>query len=140
MLSAFILGLACGAFAIRRRSDAGAASVRTLALVQIAMGVLAVMTLPVYLQSFHWMADVMSAFSRTTEGYRAFSIARYFICLAVMLPATFCAGTVTTARSMGSGMSATQAYARTPCTDPAAGLTGNTGPVKPPRNRFSSTT
>ena len=92
MLSAFILGLACGAFAIRRRSDAGAASVRTLALVQVAMGVLAVMTLPVYLQSFQWMADFMAAFSRTTEGYRAFSIARYFICLAVMLPATFCAG------------------------------------------------
>ena len=92
MLSAFILGLACGAFAIRRRSDAGAASVRTLAVVQIAMGVLAVATLPVYLQSFHWMADLMSAFSRTNEGYRAFSIARYFICLAVMLPATFCAG------------------------------------------------
>ncbi|HEU4722712.1 MAG TPA: fused MFS/spermidine synthase [Gemmatimonadaceae bacterium] len=92
MLSAFILGLACGAFAIRRRSDAGAASVRTLAVVQIVMGVLAVATLPVYLQSFHWMADLMAAFSRTTEGYRAFSIARYFICLAVMLPATFCAG------------------------------------------------
>ena len=92
MLSAFILGLACGAFAIRRRSDAGAASVRTLALVQIAMGVLAVMTLPVYLQSFEWMADLMAAFSRSTEGYRAFSVARYFICLAVMLPATFCAG------------------------------------------------
>ncbi|HKP14871.1 MAG TPA: fused MFS/spermidine synthase [Gemmatimonadaceae bacterium] len=92
MLSAFILGLACGAFAIRRRSDAGAASVRTLALVQIAMGVLAVATLPVYLQSFHWMADFMAAFSRTAEGYRAFSLARYFICLAVMLPATFCAG------------------------------------------------
>ncbi|PYP81852.1 MAG: spermidine synthase [Gemmatimonadetes bacterium] len=92
MLSAFILGLACGAFAIRRRSDAGAASVRTLAVVQIAMGVLAVATLPVYLQSFHWMADFMAAFSRTSEGYRAFSMARYFICLAVMLPATFCAG------------------------------------------------
>ena len=92
MLSAFILGLACGAFAIRRRSDAGAASVRTLAVVQIVMGVLAVATLPVYLQSFEWMADLMTAFSRTTEGYRAFSVARYFICLAVMLPATFCAG------------------------------------------------
>ena len=92
MLSAFIFGLACGAFAIRRRSDAGAASVRTLAVVQIAMGVLAVATLPVYLQSFDWMADLMTAFSRTSEGYRAFSVARYFICLAVMLPATFCAG------------------------------------------------
>src|SRR5205085_7113610 len=47
MLSAFILGLACGALAVRRRTDAGFAAVRTLALVQIAMGVLAVATLPV---------------------------------------------------------------------------------------------
>ena len=92
MLAAFILGLSCGAFAIRRRSDAGAASVRTLALVQIAMGVLAVATLPVYLQSFHWMADFMSAFSRNAAGYRAFGMGRFVICLAVMLPATFCAG------------------------------------------------
>ncbi|MDB4883954.1 MAG: Spermine synthase, partial [Gemmatimonadetes bacterium] len=92
MLSAFIFGLACGAFAIRRRSDAGAASIRTLALVQIGMGVLAVATLPVYLQSFHWMADFMAAFSRNAAGYRAFGMGRFAICLAVMLPATFCAG------------------------------------------------
>jgi spermidine synthase len=92
MLSSFILGLACGALAIRRRSDAGAASVRTLALVQIAMGVLAVATLPVYLRSFHWMADFMAAFSRNSAGYQAFGIGRFIICLAVMLPATFCAG------------------------------------------------
>ena len=77
MLSAFILGLALGAFAIRRRSDAGAASVRTLALVQIAMGALAIATLPVYLQSFDWMAALMAAFARTEEGYRVFSVARY---------------------------------------------------------------
>ncbi|MEP7002159.1 MAG: fused MFS/spermidine synthase, partial [bacterium] len=62
MLSAFILGLACGALAIRRRSDRGAASVRTLGLVQLAMGALAVATLPLYVQSFHWMADFMAAF------------------------------------------------------------------------------
>ena len=92
MLAAFIFGLACGAFAIRRQSDAGAASVRTLALVQIAMGVLAVATLPVYLQSFGWMADFMAAFSRNAAGYRAFGMGRFVICLAVMLPATFCAG------------------------------------------------
>ena len=92
MLSAFIFGLACGALAIRRRSDTGAASVRTLGYVQLAMGALAVATLPLYVQSFQWMADFMAAFTRSPAGYRAFSISRYAICLVVMLPATFCAG------------------------------------------------
>ncbi|MEP6733076.1 MAG: fused MFS/spermidine synthase [bacterium] len=92
MLSAFILGLSCGAFAIRTRSDSGAASLRTLGFVQLAMGGLAVATLPLYVHSFTWMADFMSTFTRSAAGYRAFSISRYFICLVVMLPATFCAG------------------------------------------------
>ena len=92
MLSAFILGLSCGAFAIRRRSDAGAASVRTLGVVQIAMGTFAVATLPLYVESFTWMADFMAAFTRAPAGYRAFSMSRYVICLVVMLPATFFAG------------------------------------------------
>jgi spermidine synthase len=92
MLSAFIFGLACGALAIRGRSDRGAASIRTLGYVQLAMGAMAVATLPLYVDSFGWMADFMAAFTRSPAGYRAFSIARYVICLAVMLPATFCAG------------------------------------------------
>ena len=53
--------------------------------------------------------------------------------------ATVAAGTVTTARSTGSGMSVTDAYARTPCTETVSGLTGNTGPEKLLRNRFTST-
>ncbi len=92
MLSAFIFGLACGALAIRRRSDTRSASIRTLAYVQLAMGALAVATLPLYVRSFGWMADFMAAFSRSPAGYRAFSLSRYAICLAVMLPATFFAG------------------------------------------------
>ena len=92
MLSAFILGLSCGAFAIRKRSDAAATSLRTLGFVQLAMGALAVATLPLYVASFRWMADFMAAFTRSPAGYRAFSISRYLICLVVMLPATFFAG------------------------------------------------
>ena len=92
MLSAFILGLASGAYAIRLRSDTGASSIRTLAFVQLAMGALAVATLPLYVRSFGWMADFMSAFTTNAAGYRAFSLSRYVICLVVMLPATFCAG------------------------------------------------
>ena len=92
MLSAFILGLACGAFAIRSRTGESATSLTTLAYVQLAMGTLAIATLPIYVQSFQWMADFMAAFSKTPSGYRAFSVARYVICVVVMVPATFCAG------------------------------------------------
>ena len=93
MLSAFILGLALGAFWIRRRAD----RVRRLrcarsALVQMVMGALALATLPVYLQSFHWMARFMAALRRNDRGLPRVHVARYVICLAVMLPATFCAG------------------------------------------------
>jgi predicted membrane-bound spermidine synthase len=92
MLSAFILGLALGALWVRRRADEGAASLRMLGIVQLAMGSLAIATLPVYLMSFDWMVKLMAAFARTPEGYAAFSVSRYVLCLAIMLPATFCAG------------------------------------------------
>src|SRR5207247_9240703 len=82
MLSAFILGLALGAFWIRRRADANAGSLRLLAVVQLAMGSLAIATLPVYMASFHWMAYLLTAFAKSVEGYTFFSLARYAVCLA----------------------------------------------------------
>ena len=92
MLSAFILGLAIGALVIRRRTGGDAHALTRLARVQVAMGLLAALTLPVYVRSFAWMSDFMAAFTRAPAGYVAFSMARYAICLAVMLPATVCAG------------------------------------------------
>jgi predicted membrane-bound spermidine synthase len=92
MLSAFILGLSIGAFVIRRRNGSGRRTLQQLAHVQLAMGALAVATLPVYARSFEWMSAFMSAFTHEPAGYVAFSLARYAICLAVMLPATICAG------------------------------------------------
>jgi predicted membrane-bound spermidine synthase len=94
MLSAFILGLAIGALLIRRRAggEGSQSALGRLARVQLAMGAMAVATLPVYARSFQWMEGFMAAFSRAPEGYVAFSLARYVICLAVMLPATICAG------------------------------------------------
>jgi predicted membrane-bound spermidine synthase len=92
MLSAFILGLALGAFWIRRSVDRLRNPVRTLGLIQWTMGLAALATLPVYVASFEWMAALMATFARTDAGYTGFTIARYAICLVVMLPATFCAG------------------------------------------------
>ncbi|MEO5826047.1 MAG: fused MFS/spermidine synthase [Gemmatimonadales bacterium] len=92
MLSAFILGLALGALYIRRRIDRLKNPTTTLAHIQVAMGLLAVLTLPVYVGSFSWTAGLLRAFTRTDEGYAAFMLVRYVTCLAVMLPATFLAG------------------------------------------------
>jgi len=92
MLSAFILGLALGSFWVRRRADQWKRPLQALGIVQWIMGISALATLPLYGQSFFWMADLMQAFARTDGGYQGFTVARYAICLAVMLPSTFCAG------------------------------------------------
>jgi predicted membrane-bound spermidine synthase len=92
MLSAFILGLSLGAWWMRRRADTFSDPLRALAVVQLVMGALALASLPLYLQSFSWTAVLLQAVARSQEGYALFTVARYLICLAIMLPATFCAG------------------------------------------------
>src|SRR6478609_2640296 len=92
MLSAFILGLAFGAWWIRSRADRLNDPLRTLGVVQWTMGVLAMATLPLYVFSFSWIASLLATFARTDAGYTGFTLARYGLCLAIMLPATFCAG------------------------------------------------
>src|SRR5207247_8908941 len=59
MLSAFILGLALGAWWIRARADRLADPIRTLGLVQWSMGFLALATLPLYVRSFEWIAALL---------------------------------------------------------------------------------
>ncbi len=92
MLSAFILGLALGSLWVRTRADRWADPLRALGVVQWVMGFTALATLPLYAASFGWMAGFMRAFGQTDAGYTGFTISRYAICLAVMLPSTFCAG------------------------------------------------
>ncbi len=92
MLSAFILGLALGSFWVRRRADRFADPLRTLGLVQICMGILALATLPLYFRAFGWVGTLLATFARSEPGYVGFNLARYAICLLIMLPATFCAG------------------------------------------------
>jgi spermidine synthase len=92
MLSAFILGIALGAYWIRGRADAMERPMHALGMVQWIMGALAVATLPLYMMSFDWMAALVHMFGRTDAGYHGFVVSRYLICLVIMLPATFCAG------------------------------------------------
>ncbi len=58
-------------------------------------GLSALATLPLYLPaSFGWMDGLLGLVTRTDEGYVRFSLARYTICLVIMLPSTFCEGII----------------------------------------------
>jgi len=92
MLSTFILGLALGGLAIRRRSDRLPRPVRALGWIQLVMGLLALATLPLYHLTFDAMALLMQALTRTEIGYLLFNFAGQGLCAFIMLPVTFCAG------------------------------------------------
>jgi predicted membrane-bound spermidine synthase len=92
MLSAFILGIACGGYWVRRRIDSIAHPMRFLGMVLTIMALLALATLPLYGEMFGVMALVIQALARTDAGYTLFLVASDGIALAVMFPATFCAG------------------------------------------------
>ena len=92
MLSTFILGLALGGFAVRRRVDATASPERLIGWVQLAKGLLALLTLLVYDRSFELMEYLMRGLARSETGYLLFNLSGQAIAALVMLPATFCAG------------------------------------------------
>ncbi len=92
MLSAFILGIAFGGYWIKGRIDSIDDPRRLLALVQIAMGMLALATLPFYNNTFSVMARLIKHLPKTEEGYLLFNISSHGIAMAIMLPAAFCAG------------------------------------------------
>jgi spermidine synthase len=92
MLSAFIAGIAFGGLWIKRRIDSLDDPRRFLAFVQVAMGILALATLPVYGSTFNVMAWLMKNLPKSDAGYVLFNISSHAIALVIMLPAAFCAG------------------------------------------------
>ncbi|MDA0329067.1 MAG: hypothetical protein O2958_08680 [Gemmatimonadetes bacterium] len=92
MLSAFIFGLAVGAWLVRNRADATPDPIQLLGRIQIAMGLAALISLPLYLLTFDAMASLVTALPGRTGGYVVFNLSRYALCLLVMLPATILAG------------------------------------------------
>ncbi|MGQ0544958.1 MAG: spermine synthase, partial [Betaproteobacteria bacterium] len=92
MLATFILGLALGGLAVRRRVDAAADPVRTLAWVQLAMAFAALATLPLYDLSFSLMEGLMGGLARSEAGYLLFNVGGAALAALIMLPATFFAG------------------------------------------------
>jgi predicted membrane-bound spermidine synthase len=92
MLSAFIVGLAFGGLWVRSRIDRTPSPLRFLGVVQVAMGLLALATLPLYGGLFELMQLVIRGTAKTDAGYGIFLMASHGIALLVMFPATFCAG------------------------------------------------
>ena len=92
MLAAFIFGLALGGLAVRRSIDTSREPVRILARVQIAMGLAALATLPLYDVTFSLMEALMRGVARNETGYELFNVSAALISALIMLPATFCAG------------------------------------------------
>jgi spermidine synthase len=92
MLAPFIFGLAIGAWWIRDRIDSTREPLKLLAIIQVAMGVLAVATLPLYAACYDAMAMALRVLTRTEEGFVIFNIASGAMAAAIMLPATICAG------------------------------------------------
>ena len=84
-LAATAGSVALGALWIHRRADDIGDPLRFLGMVQWAMGLLALATLPLYVESFDWMARLLSIVPRTDAGYRQFLGARYGIAVAIML-------------------------------------------------------
>lgn len=92
MLAAFILGLAFGGLWIRKRAKHIAEPVRYVGYVQVWMAIAALLSIPVFTQSFHWVGWIMAALSRTANGYALYELATATISLLVMFPAAFLAG------------------------------------------------
>lgn len=92
MLSAFILGLALGSFYIRNRIAKAQNTEHLLGWVQVCMGTVAFLSIPIYNQSFDWMAVIVQGLERNDHGYAFYGFLSHAICLALMLPVTFLAG------------------------------------------------
>ena len=92
MLSAFITGLAFGGLWMKRRIDRIRDPVRFAGWVQVIMGALAVLTIPLYVQTFDWMASLLSGLQSSDTGYSLFTLFSHGIALVVMVPTTFMAG------------------------------------------------
>lgn len=90
MVSAFILGLAGGAWTVHRMQGQNLS--KTLVLAQIGMAGAAVVGVVAYEPIFRAANQLNAIFLRTEESYPFYTFARYLFCLVVMLPASWFAG------------------------------------------------
>ncbi|MBK9577783.1 MAG: fused MFS/spermidine synthase [Fibrobacteres bacterium] len=90
MVSAFILGLAGGAWTVHRNPSWNLT--KTLIVAQICMAGAAVIGVVAYEPIFRAANGLNLIFLRSAESYPFFTAARYLFCLLVMLPASWFAG------------------------------------------------
>lgn len=93
MLATFILGLALGALLIKSKIDKLQNPIYTLGIIQVVMGVLAVLTIPLYNELFDYMVVIKKTLTHTDSGYVFYNASNLALSMLVMLPATICAGT-----------------------------------------------
>ena len=92
MLSAFITGIALGGLWIRKRIENIKNTIVFLAKVQVIMGLLAMLTLPMYHEMFNFMGFLVNSLDKNEGGYLIFNLGSHIIAMLIMLPATFMAG------------------------------------------------
>ncbi len=92
MLSAFILGLAFGGLWVRKRSARIQDPVNAAGIAQVLMGLAALISLPLFANSFAWVGWLMGLLPRTDAGYDLYTLGSAAIALAIMFPAAFFAG------------------------------------------------
>jgi spermidine synthase len=92
MLAAFIAGMALGGLWVRKRGDGITDVLRYVGFVQVAMGVCALVSVPILARSFEWVGWVVQALSPTPQGYALYSVATAALAVLVMVPAAFFAG------------------------------------------------
>lgn len=92
MLAAFILGLAFGGLWVRRRTRRDTDAIALAGHAQWLMGAAALLSIPVFNQSFRWMGWLMQHLARDDAGYAWFSAGSGLVAMLVMFPAAFFAG------------------------------------------------
>lgn len=92
MLSGFIFGLAFGSLYIARILSSLKSPIKTLSVIQLSMGIAALLTLPLYNYTFEIMMILRPIVPKTELGYTIFNALIQGLCLLFMLPTTFFAG------------------------------------------------
>lgn len=93
MLASFIAGIAFGALWIRRYADSTTSPMRWVGVLQILMGLAALLALVLYAFAFTWVGFLFDALAPTDNGYRLFTLGTAAIAILIMMPTAFFAGT-----------------------------------------------
>lgn len=92
MLASFIAGLALGGLWVRRVGDRIVDLVRYAGVVQVLMGLCAMLSIALLGNAYHWVPHVLDALGKTAAGYTLYNIATAGIAILIMAPAAFFAG------------------------------------------------